>query len=145
MYHYTESGLQNVWLENGYNNIATPYGIGISIEDVDGLHSVIAEGLILKPGRLTSAEFRFLRKTQELSQKGLGDLIGCGTQQINRWENGKTKVPRWADRIMRVIYRESTDGNAQIRGFVDRLNELDARENAKRRFERDESTWNEAA
>ena len=145
MYHYTESGLQNVWLANGYRAAETPYGKGIAIEDVEGLHRVIAEGLTKKAGRLTGAEFRFLRKAQELSQKGLGDLIGCGPQQINRWENNKTRTPRWADRIMRVVYREYADNNAQIRGFVDRLNELDARENAKRRFERGDSKWSEAA
>lgn len=26
MHHYTESGLQNVWLENGYHVRKTPYG-----------------------------------------------------------------------------------------------------------------------
>lgn len=31
-------------------------------------------------------------------------------QQINRWENNKTRVAKWADRILRVIYREYEAG-----------------------------------
>ena len=31
-YHYTESGLRNVWLENGYTVRQTPYGETIAIE-----------------------------------------------------------------------------------------------------------------
>jgi hypothetical protein len=36
MYHYTESGLDNVWLANGYTVIETPYGKGVSVRDADG-------------------------------------------------------------------------------------------------------------
>ena len=145
MYHYTECGLKNIWLANGYHVHATPYGRGISIEHVAELQRAIAQSVLRKAGRLTGAEFRFLRKEQDLSQKGLSDLIGCTVQQINRWENGKVRVPKWADRMLRVIYREYAEDNVRIRGFVDRLNEADARESAKRRFEHEDSTWTEAA
>jgi hypothetical protein len=37
MYHYTETGLQNVWLANGYNVRKTSDGDAISIENADGL------------------------------------------------------------------------------------------------------------
>jgi len=42
MYHYTLCGLDNVWLENGYQVRETSYGQGISVHDVEGLHEVIA-------------------------------------------------------------------------------------------------------
>jgi hypothetical protein len=77
--------------------------------------------------------------------QGLSELMGCTVQQINRWENNKVKVPKWADRWLRVIYREYADNNPQIRGFVDRLNEADARESARRQFSHEDSAWNEAA
>lgn len=149
MYHYTESGLRDVWLANGYRMVETPYGTGVAIEDVDGLHRAIATGLAGKAGRLTGAEFRFLRKEQELSQKSLAALVGCTVQQINRWETGKIRVPRWADRVVRVIYREYASGDARFRGFVDRLNEAEARRQeapARRvhRFAR-RGGWREAA
>ena len=38
-YHYTESGLSNVWLENGYTIEQDPnYGELVSIANVRGLH-----------------------------------------------------------------------------------------------------------
>jgi hypothetical protein len=43
MYHYTESGLRNVWLENGVTRRKTAYGVATSIQDVDGLHKVSVE------------------------------------------------------------------------------------------------------
>ena len=36
-YRYTESGLTNVWLANGYTIRKTKYGEGVSVQDVDGL------------------------------------------------------------------------------------------------------------
>ncbi len=42
MYHYQECGLTNVYLTNGYREVKTTCGRGIAIEDVHGLHKVIA-------------------------------------------------------------------------------------------------------
>ncbi len=36
-YHYSECGLSNVYLVNGFNMIETSLGKAISIHDVDGL------------------------------------------------------------------------------------------------------------
>ena len=60
-YHYTESGLTNVWLANGYTVRKTKYGEGVSIQDADGLHRALARVLSNK-ARLTGTEVRFLRK-----------------------------------------------------------------------------------
>ena len=53
MYHYTECGLDNVWLENGYKVHKTPYGKGVSIDDASGLHAVLVAELVKKQGRIT--------------------------------------------------------------------------------------------
>ena len=37
MYHYRESGLDNVWLVNGYKKHKTSAGPAVSFEDVDAL------------------------------------------------------------------------------------------------------------
>ena len=71
-YRYTESGLTNVWLANGYTIRKTKYGEGVSIHDMDGLHRALARALSNKP-RLTGTEVRFLRKEMGLSQRGLGE------------------------------------------------------------------------
>jgi hypothetical protein len=54
-YHYTESGLANVWLVNGFTRRKTKYGDGVSIRNVDELHRALAQALAIKP-RLTGNE-----------------------------------------------------------------------------------------
>lgn len=45
LYHYTEGGLPSVWLKNGYVERTTPYGMGIAIQDVAGLHKAIRNAI----------------------------------------------------------------------------------------------------
>jgi len=61
MYHYTDGGLRNVWLENGYEVKKTPYGEGIAFHDLDGLTMTICLALTDKVGVLTGTEFRYVR------------------------------------------------------------------------------------
>ena len=82
MYHYTEGGLTNVWLSNGFREEDTPYGKGVSIEDVEGLHRVIGMKLVKERAQLTGAEFRFLRKELGLSQAKLAHWWGYEAQSV---------------------------------------------------------------
>jgi hypothetical protein len=47
-FHYTACGLDNVWLANGYKVKATRHGEAVAVNDVDGLHQLIANTLIDK-------------------------------------------------------------------------------------------------
>ena len=141
MYRYTGSGLRNVWLVNGFSRHKTPYGMGIAISDVAGLHRLIGRQLVVNPRRLTGAEFRFLRKEQELSQKRLGELIGANVQAINRWETGKTRVPQWADHFARVLYRQYSEGSGKVREIIDAMNAQDTREHAQLKFRLRNRRW----
>jgi len=123
-YHYTESGLANVWLANGYTIRKTKYGNGVSIHDVDGLHHALAQALANKP-RLTGTEVRFLRKEMGMSQRGLGELLGVTDQAVSLWER-KGQLPKTADRLLRLIYVEHDKGNAPIVATIQRFNEMDA-------------------
>lgn len=69
MYHYTESGLRNVWLKSGYVIRRTPYGKGVCIRDVAGPHRAISN-VIARKSSLTGAELQFLRKEMGMSQSG---------------------------------------------------------------------------
>lgn len=124
-YHYTESGLPNIWLVNGFTVRKTKYGTGVSIHDIEGLHRVIGRELALRP-RLTGCGVRFLRKEMGLSQRALGELLGVTDQAVALWErNGRP--PRTADRMLRLIYMEHTEGNVAIVETIQRLNELDVK------------------
>ncbi len=126
MHHYTESGLDNVYLVNGYEVHQTPYGEGVSIHNMDGLHRLIGRWLVELPKPLTGAELRFLRTEMDLSQKHLGELMGSNEQAVKRWEKGRAKaIPGLADRLVRVIYATYADGDGSVRQLVERLAELD--------------------
>jgi hypothetical protein len=46
MYHYTDGGLRNVWLANGYEIKKTPYGEGVAFHNLDGLTRSICMALV---------------------------------------------------------------------------------------------------
>ena len=140
MYHYTDLGLQNVWLANGYEERETPYGKAIAIRDVKGLHHEICRRLIAYKAHFSGAEFRFIRKELDLSQVRLAEILGNDAQSVALWER-RGRVPVWADRFIRALYREYADGNAKIVELVDRLKEVDQVEHERLTFERTGRGW----
>ena len=133
MYHYTDSGLDYVYLQNGYEIHSTPYGEGIAIEDVEGLHEAITRWVIDNPHKLRGAELRFLRKELDLTQALLSGILGESRQKILRWERDRDKdIPGSADRFLRAFVKECLDGNSSIADQVRRIAELDEKMMAER-------------
>lgn len=121
MYHYTDGGLRNVWLANGYEITQTPYGEGVSFHNLDGLTRSICMALSRKASPLTGAEFRYVRSAgMLLSQPALGNLIGVDGQSVARWEK-TSKVPLWADKLVRLLYTAQVNGNEPIAKAVERI------------------------
>jgi putative transcriptional regulator len=121
MYHYTDGGLRNVWLANGYEIKKTPYGEGVTFHNLDGLTESICIALTKKAGLLTGAEFRYIRSAgMLLSQPSLGKLMGIDGQSVARWEK-TSKVPRWADKLVRLLYTAQAEGNEPIAKAVERI------------------------
>ena len=121
MYHYTDGGLRNVWLVNGYELKQTPYGEGVAFHNLDGLTRSICLALTRKAGLLTGAEFRYIRSAgMQLSQPALGKLMGIDGQSVARWEK-TSKVPRWADKLVRLLYSAQAEGNQPIAKAVERI------------------------
>jgi DNA-binding transcriptional regulator YiaG len=105
-YHYRDCGLDNVWIEGGFDEIDSPYGKGISIHDLDGLHRCIAHCLVNKPGPLTGPELRFLRTELDLSQLALGGLCGRNERTIREWETRDAPVEEPANTIVRFVHEQ---------------------------------------
>lgn len=105
-HHYTESGLDNVWLSGGVARHETRYGPGVSIENVDGLNAAIAAWIVERKSYWHGRELKFLRKRLNLSQKALADLLGYSDQQVRRWENDVAEMPSPASRLLRLLVRE---------------------------------------
>ena len=120
MYHYTECGLDNVWLANGFTKKKTAYGEAVSITDADGLHKLLAEDLINKPARLTGKEFRFLRVMLKLSQAAVAKMQGVSEQNVSLWER-HGKVPKANDNLMRFLYMAHESKNHSLRQVCERI------------------------
>ena len=124
-YHYIECGLPNVQLMNGFEVSDTPYGKGVSIHDVDGLHRCISRTLCDKPKKLTGPEFRFLRRELDLSQKMMGQLLGIGARQVRNIERGDSSMEEPYNCLIRHIYLARHDPDNTYAEVFERLRTLD--------------------
>jgi DNA-binding transcriptional regulator YiaG len=142
MYQYKESGLDNVYLENGYTMHQTPYGEGVSIKNTEGLHKAIGRWLVSVPKPLNGAELRFLRTEMEQTQKHLAGVIGATEQTLRLWEKHRTKtIPGPADRLIRALYAEYIGGDGHVRRMLEKLAELDQLEHAQASFRATNNRW----
>lgn len=142
--HYTSCGLSNVWLLNGYRDKDTPYGPAVSIDDLDGLHRAIGLGIARQPHGLTGEEFRFLRQELDLSQARLAAYLGTSAETVARWEQGD-EVPRWADCLLRALFRERTEGHAHVEELLRAPEDADVTTLPALTFEISQDGWREAA
>lgn len=125
LYHYVESGLDNIYLIDGFTIKETAYGSTVSIQDTAGLHEAIGRGIVDSPAFINGAEFRFLRLEMDLSQRQLAALINADEQAVRRWEKARGKsVKGPAERMMRVVYMQFVN-DPDIRRKIERLAELD--------------------
>jgi putative transcriptional regulator len=137
MYKYEDSGLDNIYLANGYVIHKTPYGKGVSIENTEGLHREIGKWLISLPKPLNGAELRFLRLEMEQTQRHLAEILATKEQTLRLWEkNRKKAMPGSADRLLRALYAEYIHGDGHIRRMLEKLATLDQLEPTEAAFQK---------
>ncbi len=103
-YHYTESGLPNVWLI-GVEMFECECGEKFAfIPCIQELHKLIAHELITQENSLSGQEIRFLRKTMGLKAKDFADLLGVKNVSISRWEHDEFSPSGPTDRLIRLFY-----------------------------------------
>ncbi len=105
-YHYTECGLDNVYLSGGVDFVDGPRGKQIVIREIDGLHEAIGRFLVYEKRNLSGKELRFLRHEMLMSQATLSKLLDVAEQTVHRWEAGKSEVPKPAEALIRLLYSE---------------------------------------
>ena len=146
MHHYTDCGLRNVYLNNGYQKIDTPYGKGLVIEDLDGLYRAIGLSLVNHKPRLSGSEVRYLRVGLNLSQYDLARILGVAETSVRGWENHRTKITKPTERLLRALYREHVAGDGSIRDMVEALNHLNQKAyERKLELETTNAGWREVA
>ena len=139
--HYTECGLDDVYLVSGYEIEKTPYGEGLTIKNLDQLHKAIGYYLAQRKKTLSGKELRFLRKQMNLTQSELGSLTGLSSQQVARWEKGESEISGPADVLVRALFIQHTGGKLDLQGLAKRLDEIDAPINERINFEKTDKGW----
>lgn len=121
-YHYTECGLDSVYLHGGYE---LSDGL-VAINNLDGLHKAIGRFIIDRRKHLSGKEIRFLRIEMGMSQETLARLLDVAVQTIHRWESGKTTdVPKPAEALVRLLYDEHIGEAGEIRKHLKRIADLE--------------------
>jgi DNA-binding transcriptional regulator YiaG len=142
---YLDCGLDNVWIEGGFEHVDSPYGRGIAIHDQKGLHRCIARCLVKKPGALTGKEFRFLRTELDLSQETIGALFGRAERTVRDWETRDELVQEPENSLIRFIYEQRFNPSANFEEFSHAIKMLQALDKAwnekKLELKSTESGW----
>ena len=146
-YHYTECGLDNIYLLNGFKFIETPRGKAVSIRDVDGLHKAIGLQLVTLKKDFSADDVNFLRNEMLMSQKTLATLLGVSEQAIQRWEKGKTRIPKPSESLLRLLYRDHVkDKEGKIANILKQIAHLEEEmEETKLLFKETKNGWQSAA
>lgn len=144
--HYTECGLSNIYLRNGYERHTTDYGEPISIHDLDGLHRVIGLSLVENKAQLDGEKIKFLRKELDLPQSHLAQILGVSESSVRAWENNRSEISEPAERILRLIYREHMAGDGSVRDIIEHICKLHRDLHEERlEFEESPEGWRSAA
>lgn len=121
-YHYTECGLDNVYVLE--MSVYTDHSgeETYCVKNVPGLHKVIAYSIVDRAAAMTGKELRFLRTEMGLTQAQLSKLVHCDTQTVGRWERGETPMDPTAEVIIRVLTIEKLglDGYESIEELAQR-------------------------
>jgi DNA-binding transcriptional regulator YiaG len=102
-YQYTQSGLDNVFLEGIETEIDDTDQPCVRIPSVRELHRVIATGIVQRESAFSPAELRFLRTELGLTQAQLALIVHVDTQTVGRWERGETPIQETADTVIRRL------------------------------------------
>ncbi len=102
-YRYTESGLDNVFIE-GMEPCIDDHGEKVFlIRNPNDLHKIIATGIIKHPKGISGKELRFLRTEMGMTQGELAKLVHCDAQTVARWEKGKWAIDGAAEALVRML------------------------------------------
>lgn len=120
MFHLTDSGLPNLYLESGFKTGEDKYGSYYSVEDVEGLYRAIAIALTSGGGTMTALELRLLRKQLGISQATLGKTLGRTEQTLLLWERDRP-IPQDAAKHIKLMVLSHLEPRMTLREAFQRL------------------------
>lgn len=103
LYHYTESGLINVFIHGVLIEKDDAGEDIVTIPAVNKLNKVIAEGIVLHAKGMDGSELRFLRTEMGMTQSELARLVHRDKQSIGRWERNEQEIDSNCEVIIRLL------------------------------------------
>lgn len=78
----------------------------VTIPNPEGLHILLGLLIVESDRPLLHQELRFLRKLLDKSAEDMGKLIGVDEKTLSRWENGKQRMGKVAERLLRLMVHQ---------------------------------------
>ena len=104
-HHYTECGLDNVYLKNVRVRICESCKEkSVRIPRIIELHSTIARAVALQPCPLRGQDVRFLRKQLGYSAREWATFLRTDASTLSRWENDQQEIGTQSDTLIRLLY-----------------------------------------
>ena len=123
-YNYTECGLDNVFLVNGFELKDGR----LRIDNIEGLHREIGRWLVSNKKSLSGAEIRFLRHELEMSQATVAKLLGVTEQTVLRWErkrSDRNTKNAAAERTLRLLYLDKIAEHPKVIEVLESIADLE--------------------
>ncbi len=119
----------------------------VTIPDPEGLHQVLALQIVEADRLVLPAEIRFLRKVLDKSADDMATLMGIDAKTLSRWENGKQKMGKVAERLIRLLVHQrlAPDAVTFAEDVFPRMDTKRVGEVAPVKFSTSESGWQQQA
>lgn len=145
LFHYTMCGLDNIYLANGFEFHDTAYGEGVSVIEMNGLHTEIAKNIISNGAKPSGKEIKFLRKELGLAQAGLAMFMDVDVQTVARWEKDQTEITGPATVLLRLLVEDNISKDELLGKAIKGLTVLDDLIHDKMTFKSTINGWKAAA
>lgn len=146
MHHYKGTGLDNVYLANGFDEFTFGDETAVSIMNVEGLHRAIVTHLISHSMKLGGKEIRFLRNEINLPQRALAELLGVDVQTVANWEKSVHEINGAAERLYRLFVGERLlNRRGKVGKLLEQYTTLTNHYEERMCFMETEEGWKEAA
>ncbi|MDF2120112.1 hypothetical protein PY365_31580 [Roseiarcaceae bacterium H3SJ34-1] len=150
LYHYTECGLDNIYLLDGFEIEEVDGEEFVSVHDVDGLWKAIGLNLVANRKTFSPTEIRFIRSQMDKTQAELASLLRVDDQTVARWEKKKCKIPGPADLALRFLFLaspvaqpEGGEALASLHKMVEKIVETDSPSSDVLHFASHDGRWEE--
>jgi len=140
-YHYTECGLDDIYLVSGYDADLTDDGEFVRVKNGDGLLTAIGLYLVTEKKQFSGRELRYLRRAMEYTQAVLGTLLRVTDQTVARWEKEEVEMAGPADFLVRLLYLEHLGLDRKVRDLTAELRERDESSSSMQVFKATGTGW----